>query len=774
MGSVNDEITRIAGAKAAIEGAIEYCGVDVLDGSRIETYAERIMQIPAAVFSQFNSDEEGGEDEYIKSIKQENGVISATTGGLASSSSSGLMSSDQFNKLEGISAGAEVNQNAFSKVTITNNNGGSTAASIEANSKTDTLNLTAGTNIKINADSTNDKITITNTYSHPTNTARDVGPDSAQSPSFGGTFSIVSGITSDTLGHVTGATEHNVTIPALPNVTVTDKGNTVAASAGNEMVEVVQTLANGTTSSNTNIYVDYTTVEVPTKTYVDNAITNGIEVSKAMILKGSKKGSGGDFENATTFSQGDTFVVSTAHTDSKLGVLEVGDLVVANKDGASKTNAADWIVLQKNVDLVGGQNTVGLVKNGSSVTSTSGLTAAPIINGVPYYKNTTYDLATTSANGLVKLFRAKGSANVTVLKAPSSNNKKYAVDMDYSGRIYVDIPWTDTTYSSGTGISISGTTINHSNSVTAVTTAGLLKVKYDAQGHITGSSAITKSDITGLGIPGANYYPSRSYSSGLQISTTNDSTNYPAGALFVPNATASQSGVVTSEAQTFGGEKTFSSDLIMKTSSEIKFYNDSNCIYGGSSYLQIDGGSSIYFGLGGTDRLRLSTSALYPLNTTTSTIDLGTITSKFGNVYAASIGTSSYRCTYGYFSESVRATNGFYQSSDETLKMILKPLEVNLDDLSKLRKTYYLWKDDSDKRTHLGMIAQDVQKVYPELVDVDKETGLLSLAYDKLSVVALAAVDKLQEEIGSLKKKNSELEDRISKLENLLLYGKGY
>lgn len=108
------------------------------------------------------------------------------------------------------------------------------------------------------------------------------------------------------------------------------------------------------------------------------------------------------------------------------------------------------------------------------------------------------------------------------------------------------------------------------------------------------------------------------------------------------------------------------------------------------------------------------------------------------------------------------------------MKTILKPLEVNLDDLTKLRKIYYLWKDGSDKRTQLGMIAQDVQKVYPELVDVDKETGLLSLAYDKLSVVALTAVDKLHEEISSLQKKNTELEDRISKLENLLLYGKGH
>jgi hypothetical protein len=53
----------------------------------------------------------------------------------------------------------------------------------------------------------------------------------------------------------------------------------------------------------------------------------------------------------------------------------------------------------------------------------------------------------------------------------------------------------------GSGLSKSGTTINHSNSVSAVTTASLLKVTYDAQGHVTGSEAIAKADITGLGIP---------------------------------------------------------------------------------------------------------------------------------------------------------------------------------------------------------------------------------------------------------------------------------
>ena len=56
--------------------------------------------------------------------------------------------------------------------------------------------------------------------------------------------------------------------------------------------------------------------------------------------------------------------------------------------------------------------------------------------------------------------------------------------------------FTDTTYSNGTGITIgSGNAINHSNSVTAVTTAGAYKVKYDAQGHITGTAALAASDV---------------------------------------------------------------------------------------------------------------------------------------------------------------------------------------------------------------------------------------------------------------------------------------
>ena len=105
MGSVNDEINRIAGAKTDIKNAIEDCGVDVNDAYKIDTYDDYIRAIPAAVFSQFNVSQIGDSNTYIKYISQVSGKIEATTGGLASSSSSGLMSKEDKIKLDGISAG---------------------------------------------------------------------------------------------------------------------------------------------------------------------------------------------------------------------------------------------------------------------------------------------------------------------------------------------------------------------------------------------------------------------------------------------------------------------------------------------------------------------------------------------------------------------------------------------------------------------------------------------------------------------------------------------
>lgn len=72
----------------------------------------------------------------------------------ATTSAAGSMSSADKSKLDGIAAGAEVNQNAFSNVAV------SGQTTVAADSKTDTLTLVAGSNITITTDAATDSITI--------------------------------------------------------------------------------------------------------------------------------------------------------------------------------------------------------------------------------------------------------------------------------------------------------------------------------------------------------------------------------------------------------------------------------------------------------------------------------------------------------------------------------------------------------------------------------------------------------------------------------------
>ena len=129
------------------------------------------------------------------------------------------------------------------------------------------------------------------------------------------------------------------------------------------------------------------------------------------------------------------------------------------------------------------------------------------------------------------------------------------------------------------------------------------------------------------------------------------------------------------------------------------------------------------------------------------------------NTYRSSIGENSYRFTSGYF-DNMYSTNGFYEQSDARLKNFIKPIDIDLDKLSKLTKSYFTWKDNKNTDTQIGVSAQEIKELYPELVTETGE-GTLNVAYDKLSVVALAAVDELH-------KKNQELEERIARLEALI------
>lgn len=113
-------------------------------------------------------------------------------------------------------------------------------------------------------------------------------------------------------------------------------------------------------------------------------------------------------DNNTTYTQA---------TSDKLGLVKIGYSangknypVELDSSGKMYVNVP-WTDTNTTYGVVGANGSTGLVKNGSTVTSASGYTACPIVGGIPYYKdtNTTYanmKAATASADGAAGLVPA--------------------------------------------------------------------------------------------------------------------------------------------------------------------------------------------------------------------------------------------------------------------------------------------------------------------------------------------------------------------------------
>ena len=91
--------------------------------------------------------------------------------------------------------------------------------------------------------------------------------------------------------------------------------------------------------------------------------------------------------------------------------------------------------------------------------------------------------------------------------------------------------------------------------------------------------------------------------------------------------------------------------------------------------------------------------------------------------------------------KTLSAVGGFFETSDERLKDFGDKVDVDLDKLMKLKKNYFVWKD-GDGSSQIGVSAQEIQALYPELVS-EGPNGILTVSYDKLSVIALAALDEV-------------------------------
>lgn len=114
---------------------------------------------------------------------------------------------------------------------------------------------------------------------------------------------------------------------------------------------------------------------------------------------------------------------------------------------------------------------------------------------------------------------------------------------------------------------------------------------------------------------------------------------------------------------------------------------------------------------------------------------------------------------YGNFSGSSPyfKNSNLYQTSDETLKTFTEDLDVNLDNLASIKKGLFYWNSDENKVLDIGVTAQSLEPLFPELVT--ETDGIKAVSYSKLSVVALAAIDKLYKRV-------KELEDEVEELKS--------
>ncbi len=163
-------------------------------------------------------------------------------------------------------------------------------------------------------------------------------------------------------------------------------------------------------------------------------------------------------------------------------------------------------------------------------------------------------------------------------------------------------------------------------------------------------------------------------------------------------------------------------------------------------------------------------SGLVGIGTPTDVNGLPTATDKlqvFGDVRVGTTGTNG--CVKNFAGTGLIGTC----SSDRRLKRDITPFGSVLKQLTALQPVHFYWRAAEFPDRHFGdaqtygLIAQDVEQVFPELV-VTGEDGFKAIDYSKLPLLTIQAVKELKAENDDLKAQNDALKERVTEVERLL------
>ena len=197
--------------------------------------------------------------------------------------------------------------------------------------------------------------------------------------------------------------------------------------------------------------------------------------------------------------------------------------------------------------------------------------------------------------------------------------------------------------------------------------------------------------------------------------------------------------------------------------------------YSGSYFSWGFGGSANYF----ADNVGISTTApdtrLHLKHTNSGTsggFKLENSSANYWRMYVSS-GTSGdlrfYSSKIGgtTITGAFNGTSGAYTNvSDRRLKKDFMDLYFNWNDFMDLKPLTYQFKSQINNKKHIGLIAQDVLNIYPELVSYTKDEDLYHLDYSATGIVAIKAIQELKLEVDKLITENQQLKDIIAKYEN--------
>ena len=116
------------------------------------------------------------------------------------------------------------------------------------------------------------------------------------------------------------------------------------------------------------------------------------------------------------------------------------------------------------------------------------------------------------------------------------------------------------------------------------------------------------------------------------------------------------------------------------------------------------------------------------------------------------------------YNDSVPAWPYSDMSSDRRLKYVGKESTSGLDKIRKIKVFNYTFKKDENKEPHVGVIAQELQKIFPDAVKKG-EDGFLRIRMEDMFFAVINAIKELDTRVTALEKENAELKARLDKLE---------